>query len=231
MCQILKEEIFKSDPKRVGCVLAVFPAWQDTWAPVADCPNYVDLQKQLGRTPLTSSEGMDYLAVTTYFGSCLKNPIVADYLRDSDGGLSRSFQLVDSGTAANCNDSISEVNKLGLAQAAFAKARKLTLTAYEAGQHITRLGAQTSNNDAYDALHLKINRDPRIRDLYIKSMYNFTVNAGGVLQMMFSDLSAGGQYGQWGLAENFSAAGGIDETDGPKAPKLRAVHEAIRANR
>ncbi|MDR7274840.1 IPT/TIG domain-containing protein [Catenuloplanes atrovinosus] len=104
--------------------------------------------------------------------------------------------------------------------AAIADSYGLSLTAYEAGQHLAGIGG-AENDAALTALFHKANRDPRMRDLYARYIEQWRQLGGGSLQM-FTSAGAMSKYGAWGLRE-------FQSQPLSAAPKAQAVREQLQA--
>jgi hypothetical protein len=81
-----------------------------------------------------------------------------------------------------------------------AEARGLELIAYEGGQHLAVLGANSGNQQVIDRF-IEANRDPFMRQLYRIDLEGWR-RAGGGLFCSFSHITRPGRYGSWGMLEH-----------------------------
>jgi hypothetical protein len=98
---------------------------------------------------------------------------------------------------------------------------KMSLIAYEGGQHM--LGIQGAENNAeLTALFLSFNRDPRIKQLYLDYLATWK-QTGGELFVHYRDA---GRYTKWG------SWGALEYADQPRsaAPKYDALRTFIEQN-
>jgi hypothetical protein len=139
---------------------------------------------------------VDALATAPYFGRQIAQEGGA---HDMDAAFARLTELVDA-TIAKAVE-----NK------AIARSFGKRYIAYEGGQHIVL-------RDDVDAL-TRIQRDPRMYDLYRRYLDGWRTQVGDTL-VLFSSVKPINRFGAWGLAEY----PGQPESE---APKLRAVRDAI----
>jgi hypothetical protein len=78
-----------------------------------------------------------------------------------------------------------------------ARSAGVSLIAYEGGQSLVTGGPYASLNPLFDAA----NRDPRMRDLYMKLLQDWNDASGGALFMHFTHCSRWDEYGRFGTLE------------------------------
>lgn len=148
----------------------------------------------------------DALAIAPYFGSSLGKP----ENQNKTCGMNIDQVLNE------CRKSIKRQHAKVREHAALAKTHHLNLIAYEGGQHLAGKGG-TENNPRLTALFLDVNRDPKMKALYLQDL-NAWKQAGGGLFNAFSSMTSYGKWGSWGLLEH--------ENQNPAtAPKYQAVLE------
>lgn len=202
MCDVWKGEVFAKEKERVVCVLGTQISWPGIEQPALDCPLWV---KQ-GNKPCID-HGIDAVAVAAYFSGCLsglENPEFEEKIigwnRSGKEGIQKAYEQVKDGRHFECDDTLPEVMKNYQYHAKEAARRGLKLLAYEGGQHITSNFSQTQDNEDFVGLHVGINRNPLIKDLYKINFDNWR-EAGGGLFMHFVDTSDYTQFGSWGALE------------------------------
>lgn len=110
-----------------------------------------------------------------------------------------------------------------LANAAIAKRAGLTLVAYEGGQHLVGIGG-VENDAAINQIFEGLNRDPRMKALYLEYLDAWR-EAGGGLFVHYAHCVAGSKYGYFGALERPTQA----RRDAPKYDALLSYIEAHRA--
>ena len=101
-----------------------------------------------------------------------------------------------------------------LKHAELAKRHGLKLLAYEGGAHLVGVNG-AENNDKLTALFTAANRNPRMKDLYLRDLRNWQ-GAGGDLFVVFSSTARPSKWGNWGTLE-------YDAQDPATAPKYQAI--------
>jgi len=202
MCDVWKQEVFTKDKDRVVCVLGAQINWPGLEQSALNCPLWV---KQ-GNKPCID-HGIDAVAVAAYFSGCLsglENPEfekkIIGWNRLGEAGIQKAYEQVKDGRHFECDDTLPEVMKNYQYHAKETTRRGLKLLAYEGGQHITSNFSQTQDNEDFVGLHVGINRNPLIKDLYKINFDNWR-KAGGGLFMHFVDTSGYTRYGSWGALE------------------------------
>ena len=158
---------------------------------------------------LDAGNRVDALAIAPYFGNALGDPKNA--LTTLQMSPEQLFDL--------CEKEIEQNHALVATHAGMAADYGLELLAYEGGQHLvgTR-GAE--NNEPLTFLFHTMNRDPRMKRLYLKDL-NRWHRAGGGIFVTFASTGTYSKWGSWGLLEH-----GFQDTD--TAPKYQAVQEYIK---
>jgi len=164
-------------------------------------------------------KGIYGLAIAPYIGDHIGlgqfETTVTDWTKESDGGLNRMFNELNTGTELRY-ESLSGMpivrNRIS-AHATLARAQKVALLAYEGGQHLVGVGAP-ANNSAINTLMDATNRDARMGTLYSGYLQDWA-NAGGELFMHFSDVGNFSRFGRWGALEI------VTQTTSPKFDALK----------
>ncbi len=153
----------------------------------------------------------DALAIAPYFcGSAGVGDVTAILAMTVD-------QLLD-----YCSNQITTTTKGWMdSQQAVVTARGLPMIAYEGGQHLAGVGANTNNQTLTD-LFIATNRHPRMKDLYTTYL-NQWKTAGGKMFANFSSVGSPSKYGSWCILE-------YQNQDIATAPKYQAVMDFITAN-
>jgi hypothetical protein len=100
---------------------------------------------------------------------------------------------------------------------------KLPFIAYEGGQSL--VGFPQPNNSPIVKLYTQANRDPRMGATYTSALQQWKAN-GGETYVLFNDVNAPSQYGEWGALESFM------DTMSPLSsspPKWAAIQNFISA--
>ena len=217
MCDIWKAE-WAGEESRVVCVLAAQAANTSTATVAFDC--------RLWNQAPCIAHGIQALAIAPYFGHYVGNVAtgseVASWTLDSDGGLGRLFGELGVGgqlTGGPQGGALAWAAQWVAQYANLAKARGLTLLAYEGGQHLVGIGT-VQNDPNITHLFVNANRDTRMGDLYLRLLGNWR-DAGGGLFMNYSSMGQYGRYGSWGAMEYMGQ--GI-------TPKTDALYQFIQAN-
>lgn len=153
-------------------------------------------------------ERADALAVAPYFGFIARRKSEAELARMSvDELVRRTEREIIPKTVDHIEAQIEVAQKYGV-----------DLVAYEGGQHFSAAEG-VENNDAITALFDAINRDPRMKNLYLRYLDAWR-ESGGRLFMHYNNIGAYTKWGRWGLKEH------IDQPRA-QAPKYDAVMEFI----
>ena len=158
---------------------------------------------------LDAGHQVDALAIAPYFGNALGDP--KNTLATLQMNPEQLFDL--------CEKEIEQNHEMVATHAGMAATYGLELLAYEGGQHLvgTR-GAE--NNETLTFLFHTMNRDPRMKRLYLKDL-NGWHRAGGGIFISFASTGSYNKWGSWGLLEH-----GFQDTD--TAPKYQAAQEYIK---
>ncbi len=147
----------------------------------------------------------DALAVGPYFGVHFGDPKGADEVAKKTIG-----QLLDDLDAEVMGENRELIRK----QAAAAANAGVSLVAYEGGQHLAGFNG-AENNEALAKLFMAVNRNPRMYDLYVKHLANWT-ELGGGLYVAYNNVSRPTKWGSWGVLE-------YQDQPVEDAPKYRAL--------
>ena len=158
---------------------------------------------------LDAGHRVDALGVAPYFGKTLGEP------KQVQTTLKMNMeQLFDT-----CKKNIENNHTLVATHAKIALNHGLELVAYEGGQHL--VGSQgAENNDLLTFLFHTMNRDPRMKALYLKDLQGWHQNGGGLFAT-FASTGTYNKWGSWGLLEQ-------SFQDLKTAPKYQAVQEYIK---
>jgi hypothetical protein len=152
-----------------------------------------------------AGKNADALAVAPYFGVHFGDPKGAEVVAKKTVG-----QLLDDLDAEVMGENRELIRK----QAAVAAKAGVSLVAYEGGQHLAAFNG-AENNEALAQLFMAANRSPRMYDLYVKHLANWSESGGG-LYMAYNDVGRPTKWGSWGLLE-------FQDQPVADAPKYRAV--------
>ena len=168
-----------------------------------------------GANPRTGSTALDWqkayesadaIAIAPYFGNDYGSP-----KRIGDVVKMKTPDLLE-----GCRASIRANREFLTAYGELAKKRKLSLLAYESGQHLAGFGGAENDESLTKSLQAA-NRDPGMKDLYLEDFKSWQ-DAGGGLNCVFSSVGRYSKWGSWGLKE-------YQDQPGDTAPKYRAVRE------
>ena len=204
MCDIWKMEVFGKDATRVQCVLSTQTGNVKRILPSLECPDWVNEGNKA-----CYKHGIDSIVITGYFSGCLNGEselsgnnadLIRSWFKEKDAGLKKAFEQLENGKYFECEDTLEAKEKIYAHYFKIAKKKGLSIIAYEGGQHITALGSNVSDDIDFINFHLAINRDPRIKTLYLKNLAIWK-QKGGTLFMHYHDISRPGPYGSWGALE------------------------------
>ena len=100
-----------------------------------------------------------------------------------------------------------------------ARRARVSLIAYEGGQHLVGHGGMENNQQMQQLFH-EANRHPRLEEIYTDHFRRWFATGGG-LYAIFSNVSRPTKWGSWGILEYQDQP--LDD-----APKMRAVMNAIK---
>ncbi|HZT03160.1 MAG TPA: hypothetical protein VFA39_12915 [Steroidobacteraceae bacterium] len=217
MCDIWKS-VWGGDGSRVICVLGAQAANTWTATEALNCP----LWKGTGNAPC-AAHGIDAVAIAPYFAD-FQAP--AAWTSTSDGGLTNLFQELNQAALIHSSYAGADLAKISSWEAAYKAALapyKLPFIAYEGGQ--TLVGFPQSNGSPVVKLYIQANRDPRMGATYTNALQQWKAN-GGQTYVIFNDVNAPSQYGEWGALESF-----MDTTKplSSSPPKWQAIQNFISA--
>ena len=153
-----------------------------------------------------ADKNIDAIAIAPYFGASFGKPQQAE----KTAGMSVDDLLDACKKEIESNASrTKEIGKL-------VKKRGLKLLAYEGGQHLVGVEGAENNEQLMKLFHAA-NRDPRMKDLYLKDLQGWQ-DAGGELFCIFSSMGRPSKWGSWGVLE-------FADQDVKTAPKLQAIRE------
>ena len=207
-CDIWKSA-WGADAGRVVCVMGAFVDIPDFATQALNCP----LWTGAGNAPC-ANHGIGAVAIAPYFHIQTANALTAS----TQSGLSSMFSSMTGGalpTIANMETAY----KTALAP------YHLPFIAYEAGQ--TLEGFPTYHDgSAMVNLYIAANRDPRMATVYTNFLNQWKAN-GGETVVIYADIYAPNQYGEWGALESV-----LDSVNplSNAPPKWQAIQNFISAN-
>lgn len=206
-------DMFKSawgaDGGRVVCVMGAFTLNPGYATQALNCP----LWTGAGNAPC-SGHGIGAVAIAPYFH--INTP--SSLTQEPDGGLSTLFSSMN-------NTSLPQLSAAQLAVKSAIAPYNLPLITYEAGQ--TLEGFPTyQNGSAMVNSFIAANRDPRMGTVYTNFLNQWKANGGGTV-VIFGDIYAPSQYGEWGALESYMDTV-YPLTAAP--PKWQAIQNFISAN-
>ncbi|MFO0815571.1 MAG: hypothetical protein U0796_20330 [Gemmatales bacterium] len=151
----------------------------------------------------------DAVAIAPYFGGPLGDPKAAN--RNAERSLDE--------IVAECSKHIEQNQKTIRQVVQKARERGLQVLAYEGGQHLVGHGG-AENNEKLTKLLIAANRDPRMKELYLKDLQSWET-AGGGLFVVFSSVGQPSKWGSWGILE-------AENQDVNTAPKYQGIMEYLR---
>lgn len=209
MCDAFKKGAFVQSPNRVICTLGLHTAAKGREKAAINCP--------LWKEAPCFKHGFDAIAVTTYFHARLNGPRKKGSKQDLDNikklamhpdRIDLAFQQIEKGSVVPNTDKKKRYQGLKVETAnsvsywsGVAKRHKLSLVAYEGGQHITANGHTLQNDENILEFHKAINRDPKMTAAYTIMLTEWKKNGGG-LHMHFVDIGAPSKWGSWGALES-----------------------------
>lgn len=209
ICKIWKQ-VFGNDPKRVVCVFGTQAAYKGIEKVALECPLYV----QEGNEPCYKS--FDAYSIASYFSAGLggsNNPntvkVMESWMQSKDGGIEKAFEQLRTSKYFEAFDSLKNLKENYAYHKSVADKHKLSMIAYEGGQHITGNGQSTQNLNHFTEFYTKLNRHPTMGKVYEEHINNW-YESGGSLFMHFSDIGISSKYGSWGALES------LGQKDSPK---------------
>jgi hypothetical protein len=214
------KSVWGSDASRVVCVLGAQDANTYTATEALNCPFW-----KAGAP--CSGHGFGAVAIAPYFAYSVPTAWASD-------GASGLTNLFNSFTSQNdpsipAGGALAPPAQHATAYVAALAPYKLPLVAYEGGQTlisfpkgVTSSGANTPLTNLYFAA----NRDPRMGTAYTTYLQQWKAN-GGEMFMLYADIGAYNQYGEWGALES------LMQTITPvnsAPPKWQAIQNFLSAN-
>ena len=215
MCDIWKS-VWGADGNRVVCVLAAQAATTYSATAALDCAYWVS------GAPC-SAHGFGAVAIAPYFGY---GGVPVAWTLLADLGLDNLFQSLYSQNdpIIPAGGSLNQTSQWETAYSAALTKYKLPMIAYESGQSYE--SSPASPTAPITKLYVSANRDPRMGTAYTTYLRNWKTN-GGQLIMLFNDIGAYGQFGEWGALES------IMQTTSPLSsapPKWQAIQNFISSD-
>jgi hypothetical protein len=217
MCDIWKST-WGADAARVVCVLGAQSANPETATKSLDCP----LWRGTRQGPCADHH-IDAVAIAPYFGGAVPD----SWTSQPDGGLARLFTAMTRSNDSSVPEGgwLAEVSHQEAAYRSLLAPYKLELIGYEGGQSLVghpryRQGAPVVN------LYIAANRDALMGAAYTSALNDWRRN-GGHAWVLYGDIAAPSQYGEWGALESF-----LDTVDPLKQapPKWQAIQNFISSN-
>jgi hypothetical protein len=217
-CDIWKS-VWGPDYSRVHCVLGGQVANTATATMSLECPMWTGS----GNAPCSTHNITD-VGISVYF-ALFQSPV--SWTSQSDGGLDSIFKEINQGgliSGDHPGGSLKENSDWEAAYHAALAPYKFEMLAYEGGQSlITGYNAPP----ALVNLNIVANRDPRMGAAYTTALSNWKAN-GGQMYMIYDDINAPSQFGEWGALESF-----LDPVSPPSSapPKWVAIQNFISTTR
>jgi hypothetical protein len=200
------EKVFAKEPKRLVRVMGGMAA--SPWATGV----LLDVDGAAAHT--------DVLAVAPYFGAGLGDPETAKKIRTA--GLDALLDaLLDKGGLIDKD--IDEVTARVREHKKIADKHDVRLVAYEGGQHLVGVGPAV-DDEGLARLFIAANRDPRMKDLYLKALKGWR-DAGGGLFVHYLDVALPSKFGSWGARERLDQP----RASAPKYDALLTFSEGVPA--
>jgi len=217
MCDMWKS-IWGVDASRVVCVLGAQSEVTATATQSLNCP----LWRGTRQGPCVSHH-IDAVAIAPYFG----NSVPEAWTSQADGGLGQLFAAM---TTRN-DDSVPQggwLAQLSRFEASYRAALapyKLELLGYEGGQSFVGHPRYKEGSPIL-SLYIAANRDARMAAAYTAALNDWRAN-GGHTWVLYGDIYAPSEYGEWGALESF-----LDTVEPPSKapPKWQAIQRFIANN-
>jgi hypothetical protein len=210
MCGIMKQ-VFRGQEDRLRCVISPQTGWLEVAETVLDCPMWAADHPGEG----ACDANIDAVNITGYFAGCLitHEESVLEWLDDGEQvAMDKAFEQLERGGLIedctgededNLDHTIENYHSFG----EIAAARGLGLYVYESGTHFNHDGEE----GVYDLL-VKMTRDQRMYDLYLKNFAGFR-DAGGSLMNV------------WGWVAPDDMWANADSLQDRSHPKYRAIRD------
>ncbi|MFM9107888.1 MAG: hypothetical protein ACKOWF_14450, partial [Chloroflexota bacterium] len=149
----------------------------------------------------SAASRVDLLAIAPYFGKTVTGQ--ADANRMKQLGVDGIFDWLLNDPAANPAfdyGSLRQIRGIVAGQVAAAGAYGVPLGSYEGGQHLVGF-AGFENDNALNALFDAVNRDPRMKQVYLAYLDDWRQQTGQLFHH-FTDVDAFTKWGRWGSKEH-----------------------------
>lgn len=192
----------------------LFGIWEQVFG---DCKRLVRILSTQSANPWTGTTVLDWndahkhadaIAIAPYFGNRFGDPRTAEKV------AAMSVEELLKALA----DDVTANRKILSRYTEIARKRGLQLMAYEGGQHLAGYGG-AENHSELTALFHAANRHPRMKDLYLQDLDNWT-KAGGGLFCVFASMGNYSKWGSWGVLEHRLQ-------DPTRVPKMQALREYL----
>jgi hypothetical protein len=205
-----------ADGNRVVCVLAAQAATTYSATAALDCAYWTS------GAPC-SAHGFGAVAIAPYFGF---GGVPSVWTSQADGGLASLFQSLYSQNDPSipAGGSLNQTYQWETSYISALAKYKLPMIAYESGESYE--SSPASATAPITNLYVSANRDTRMGTAYTTYLQNWKANGGQVI-MLFNDIGAYGQFGEWGALES------IMQTTNPLSsapPKWQAIQNFIGGN-
>ena len=217
MCDIWKS-VWGAEAARVVCVLAAQAEVTDTAIQSLNCP----LWRGAHGGPCANHH-IDAVAIAPYFGYSVPEA----WTSQPDGGLARLFASMKTRNDPSIPEGgwLAQVSRFQASYHAALAPYKLELIGYEGGQSFV---GHPNHGDGSPLVNLYIaaNRDALMGAAYTRALTDWRAN-GGHVWVLYADIYAPSQYGQWGALESF-----LDTVDplSKAPPKWQAIQTFITGN-
>ncbi|MGL4490041.1 MAG: calcium-binding protein, partial [Rhizobiaceae bacterium] len=207
VAQIWTKVFGRETDARLERVIATQTAWLGLEQSILNAPNSVAEGK---KAPYTY---FDSYAITGYFDGALYNKdtvaTVLQWAAQGEAGMAKAFRELEFGDVLTANNddkgnptgSLTELITFYKYHAAVAQQYGLDLTMYESGAHLVSYMFDDATNATLTEFFARLQRDPRMGELYAKSMDAYTL-AGGTLFNAFGDVTTPTKDGFWGSLES-----------------------------
>lgn len=219
MCRIWKKE-FGGQRNRVICAVGSLNSVPWIGEEILNCP--------LWKEANGCGRHVNAYGIGPYFGDYIarkeNRETVKSWTRDADGGKSRLFQEILNGGMIQNGPEGGAMARLRtqLAQnKALADKYRLSLVAYEAGQHLIRYDPpHTVKDPAVLNLFMSAQKDPRMRQAYQQYLQTWEQSGGGLMLHFYGI----------GEPEPKNFFGMLDSLQQATSPKYQALMEYLGSN-
>lgn len=217
MCDIWKS-VWGADAPRVVCVLAAQAEVTATAIQSLNCP----LWRGPRQGPCVNHH-IDAVAIAPYFGYAVPDA----WASQPDGGLALLFASMTTRNDSTIPEGgwLSQVSRFESSYRAALAPYKLELIGYEGGQSFVG-HPQHRDGSPIVNLYIAANRDARMATAYTTALNDWRAN-GGHFWVLYADIYAPSQYGQWGALESsFDTVDPLNKAP----PKWQAIQRFIASN-